>query len=958
MLHLDRLKETIEGEILDDELSRALYGSGACLYRVRPSAIVRPKTNSDVVRVLEYAARSGLSITARGGGTSRTGNELGAGLILDFLTHMNGILEFDPDRKWIRAQPGIVLSALNEFLKPHNLSFPVDPSTKEFCTLGGMIANNSSGPHAVKYGTTRDYVLSLEVVLGNGEIITTGPVTLTDEEVASRGPFKTLRQTIYGKIPDILARYRHALKEERPRTTKDSSGYHLWRVKKDQRLDLTPLLVGSEGTLAVVVSAKLQLVPIQAQALGGHLYFADLANVGEAIQRILALSPAMVEIMERRILDLARAQREEVRPYLPEGTEALLDVEFQGDDLETLQQRFAELEKSVVSEGKLAVALRVAESKQDMEMFAKLRSISGPLLNKTSGPARPVAFIEDAAVHPSRLPEYIKGLRACFARHGVKAGIYGHAGDGNLHTMVFLDLNQEDQVDKMVTIAEEVYDLVLKLKGTVSGEHGDGRTRSHYLKRQYPRLYSAFAEIKALFDPRNTLNPGIIVTADDNPLPQHLKSGPHEHVTPVGAFSEIESLESDLAACSGCAKCRAYCPIARELSEEWATGRGKIILLREVFSGHLEPETLETQAFKKILDSCINCKRCLKECPSGVDIPWLSVTGRAHYVKERGETLGNRLLTSPRALCEALGPLVGLANLANRLRPTRQLMEKTLGLDHRRKLPALQGQSFRKNLKAAAQPRGEQQIVLFLDCYSNLNGGEGRAAFEILGANGFEVLLPDLRCCGVARINTGAIEKVLTDIHFNSDLLADYVAEGLDIVFSEPSCALAVKMEYPRILNNETSRQVAEHCYDIFEYLSLLRDRGKLRLAFRKQNLTVGYHNPCHLRALDGGGQVVEHLRQIPGLRVQAFSDICCGLGGTFGLKKENFDLSMAIGETLFQEIRDSHVDEVVTSCGACAMQIFQGTGYRPIHPLSLLAKASKGGPEQVVGKEGTIRCP
>ncbi len=951
MSHLHRLKEMIEGEILDDELSRALYGSGACLYRVTPSAIVRPKTSADVVRVLEHAAQTGLSITARGGGTSRTGNELGSGLVLDFLTHMNGILEFDPDQKWVRVQPGIVLSALNEFLKPHNLCFPVDPSTKELCTLGGMIANNSSGPHAVKYGTTRDYILSLDAVLSNGELITTGPVTFSNEGSASQRANETLEQTIYRNIPEILARYRQALKEERPRTTKDSSGYHLWRVKKEQRLDLTPLLVGSEGTLAAVVSAKLRLVPIQAQALGGLLYFADLARVGEAIQRILALSPAMVEIMERRILDLARAQKEEMRPYLPEGTEALLDVEFQGDDLETLRQRFAELEESIISEKRLAVALRIAESRQDMEMFAKLRSISGPLLNKTPGPARPVAFIEDAAVHPSRLPEYIEGLRASFARHGVKAGIYGHAGDGNLHTMVFLDLNQEDQVDKMVTVAEEIYDLVLKLKGTISGEHGDGRTRSHYLKRQYPRLYSAFEEIKALFDPQNTLNPGIIVSADDNPLPRRLKSGPHERLIPEGAFSKIGSLESDLAACSGCAKCRAYCPIARELSEEWTTGRGKIILLREIFSGHLDPKTLETEAFKKILDSCINCKRCLKECPSGVDIPWLSVIGRAHYVNKHGETLGNRLLTSPRAFCEALGPLTGLANLANRLRPFRYLMERTLGLDHRRKLPALQGRSLRNNLKAAAQPQGRRQIALFMDCYGNLNGDEGRAAFEVLGANGFEVLLPDVRCCGVARINTGAVDQVLKDIQYNTDLLAGYVTKGLDIVFSEPSCALAVKMEYPRILNNVTSRKVAEHCYDIFEYLNVLRERGKLLLAFRDQDLTVGYHNPCHLRALDGGAQVVELLKQIPGLRVQTFSDICCGLGGTFGLKKENFDLSMAIGERLFQEIRDSRVDKVVTSCGACAMQISQGTGRRAIHPLSLLAKAYKRKPEESAGE-------
>ncbi len=939
------LRNTIEGEVLFDEINRTIYSSAASLYRIRPLGIVKPKHIKDVINVVKYASQHGIPITPRGGGTSRTGNEVGEGLLLDFSKYMNRILESDVGAGWVRVQPGLILASLNQFLKPHHLFFPIDPSTKDHCTIGGMVANNSSGPHAVKYGATRDYILSLEVVLSNGEVITTGSVSAAGKATRELKGSETLEDKIYKAIPDLLNRYHQHMEEEKPFTMKNSSGYDLWRLENNGFLDLTSLLVGSEGTLGILTEVKLRLMPLPGKALGGLIYFNNLDHVGMATEKILEFSPTMLEIIERQILDLARQQKAELKPYLPEGIEAILFVEFQDENEDQLHQKFRELEEKVIQQGKLAFDLIVAKDDKDMAMLEKVRSVSGPILNKIKGPKKPIAFIEDAAVHPNYLSQYIKGLRELFKRFEVDASIYGHAGDGNLHLMVFLDLTREDEVGKMVSLAEACYDLVLTLKGTISGEHGDGRLRTFYLKKQYPTLYPAMVEIKNLFDPQHIFNPGCIVGDDHNLLGQHLKFRGIDST--VGLF-DSEPARTAIETCSGCGKCRSYCPIAQEICEEWAIGRAKATLLREIVTGALDPKILDSPEFKEVMDSCVNCKRCLTECPSGVDIPWLALSGRAYYIEKHGEPLGHRFFTNTRSLCKTGSALAPLVNLVNSLSPLRKCLEMAVGLDRRRHLPLFQGRTLRKRLKDRPRFPGDKQVVYFLSCYSNFNEpeGDGLATLEVLEQNGFSVLMPDFQCCGIARINSGAIHHVVKDIQTNVKKMTSLVDQGLSIVFSEPSCALAVKMEYPKILNSEEASKVAEKCYDIHQFLMMLHQKGELNLEMGRMNLTVGYHNPCHLRALGVEKEPVELLRQIPGVHVQVFSDGCCGLVGTFGMKKKNFDLSMAIGERLFKEIMDSGVNEISTSCGACKLQIFQGTRREAVHPISLLALAYKKGAE------------
>jgi anaerobic glycerol-3-phosphate dehydrogenase C subunit len=544
----------------------------------------------------------------------------------------------------------------------------------------------------------------------------------------------------------------------------------------------------------------------------------------------------------------------------------------------------------------------------------------------------------------------MRGLRDLFKRSEVEASIYGHAGDGNLHLMVFLDLTKEDEVKKMVSLAEACYDLVLSLKGTISGEHGDGRLRTYYLKKQYPNLYPAMIEVKHLFDPENIFNPGCIVGSDQNLLSQHLKYGVKDRVPQPISFLDKKPVRDAIETCSGCGKCRSYCPVAQEIQEEWAIGRAKATLVKELVSGGLDPEVLDTPGFKAVMDSCVNCKRCLTECPSGVDIPWLALSGRAHYLEKHGEPLSSRFFTSTRTLCEKGSDFAPLVNLASSLPPIRKGLEVALGLDRRRHLPPFRRQTLKRMLKERPLFHTDKKIVYFVSCYSNFNEpeGDGLATVEVLEQNGFEVLLPDFPCCGIARINSGSLSRVAEDIQTNVKKMASLVDQGLSIIFSEPSCALAVKMEYPKILDTELASRVAENCYDIHQFLTLLHQKGELNLKLGRLDLDLGYHNPCHLRALGVVKEPVELLQLIPGVKVRVLSDGCCGLVGTFGMKKKNFDLSMAIGKRLFKEIADSGADGLSTSCGACQLQILQGTGRKAVHPISLLALAYRKGRDAI----------
>lgn len=934
---LDKLGKKLRGELKYDPLLRSIYATAACLYKVEPFAIVWPDGIQDVTEVVQFARERQIPIIPRGGGTSRTGNELGKGLVLDFSKYMNKIVEFDEEKREIVVEPGMVLVELNEFVKPYGLFFPPDPSTKDHCTIGGMIANNSSGPMSVKYGTTRAYVKSLELVLANGETITTGPVS----QAQLRGLEGSREKRIYSEIWEILESYKDAMERERPISTKDSSGYHLWGVKRaDGSLDLTPLIVGSEGTLGVVTKATLKLMPILPQRVIGLVYFHEISTVGEATQRILEYEPSMVEIMERRILELAREKFPSVKPHIPEGTEAILVVEMEGEEAQELEFRFRRMRQRLVEEG-LAGKVRIAKTPEEGALFSKIRSISGPILNTVEGPRKPRAFVEDAAVHPTRLPEYIKGLREIFEKYGVEAAIYGHAGDGNLHTMVMMDLREPEAVKIMEAISSDVCDLVLKLKGTISGEHGDGRLRSQFLPKQYQELYGAFVRVKKAFDPEGILNPGIIVGEGGNLLVQDLRF-PRSQFKKDPSYANWESVERELEKCSGCGKCRSYCPVARTSRYEFASARAKIALMRGVLDQNGPVSSALWKRFKQFMDLCINCKRCLRECPSGVDTPWVALKGRVLALNEVSQPMSERIICDTQLLCHVGSLSAPLSNFVLETNIGRGVMERVVGLDRERRLPPLSRKTARK-LIATDIRLGEEKrkVALFLSCYSNFTGStsEALAGVKLLQRFGFQVLLPKVKCCSIAMINSGAIERARKQMLFNVEILEPIARRRIPILFTEPSCLLALKVEYPRILGEERAKVVAHFCEDIHEFLSREKSGEAFDLRGDKANLKVGYHCPCHLKAVGDGNAPAKLLEATGKVHLVPLGDICCGMAGTFGLKKKSSNFSKKMGQSLMEEIRRSGVPLVASSCPACRMQIEDLTGVKTVHPLVLLSE-------------------
>jgi anaerobic glycerol-3-phosphate dehydrogenase C subunit len=449
-------------------------------------------------------------------------------------------------------------------------------------------------------------------------------------------------------------------------------------------------------------------------------------------------------------------------------------------------------------------------------------------------------------------------------------------------------------------------------------------------------------EIKAVFDPDNIMNPGVIIAENDQLLGSDLKYGPDFTIVPTGTSVDKAAHQEQIGSCSGCAQCRSYCPIASHHLEEWTKGRGKVTLLRELMSGKLDPAILEEPEFKEIIDTCINCKRCLTDCPSGVDVPWLSITSRADVVRRKGEDFSSRILTDTRKLCQQGSMFAPVANLATNLQPVRWGLQKAIGMEATRYLPRFRNKTLRKMLAGRPETQGSREVVFFLGCFANYNDpeGEGLAVIEVLEHNDIKVILPELKCCGIARISSGGQDLIMDDIAYNIDILSHYTKQNMPILFSEPSCALAVKSEYPRIVDSEQAKMVADNCFDIHQYLIRLYENGELKTDFGTLDMKIGYHAPCHLKSLGITDEPVRLMELIPGLTVESFSDKCCGMGGTYGLKSKNYDLSMKIGERLFEEIKGSHVDQLVTGCGACGMQIHQGTMRESIHPLRLMALA------------------
>ena len=944
------LEALIQGDARFDEVTRVLYSTGACMYRVTPLGVVFPKSRHDVIATVRYAADRGIPLIPRGGGSSRCGQELGPGVVLDFTRYMHRILEINPGEGWVRVEPGCTLNTLTTALKRHDKYFPPDPSSGDVCALGGMLATNAKGAHSVKYGTTRDYLSTLEIVLASGEAIRTEPVdrngsrlgALLDDRV--QGP-------IYRGLLDILARYGDQLKEKAPEVTNNNCGYNLWRLARDGTVDLGQLFAGSEGTLGIFTEATFRILDHPRHRTIGLLTFDSLENMGEAVAILRELQPSMIEILERQILDLSRRHDPGLRPFVPEGVEAVLILEHEGDRPEEVAARMDATRRRMVAEHRLATGMLLATSAEDQAKIVAIRNVASSVITHVKGPRKPLIFIEDAAVHPTRLPEFIGRMRRLLRRYEVMAGMYGHAGDGNIHILPMLDPRDPRDISLIRAIAEEAHEIVWDLKGTISAEHGDGLSRTGYIEKQYGELVKAFREVKELLDPKGILNPDKIVSENPPSVNTQLRYGPTYRTISVPThhrFQEAGSFAGAVERCIGVGNCRkmqgTMCPSYMVTREEEHSTRGRANLLRAALSGALPPDALSGPELYGALDLCLECKACKKECPTSVDMAKLKAEFLARYYEKNGIPMRARLFAHAAGVGRWGNRLTPWSNWAGAIPGTRWLLDRIVGIDRRRPLPPFASLSFVRwfHRRGESPPGPKGPVALFPDTFMNYHYPEvGRAATKLLEGLGYHVILADIGCCGRTLISKGLLGEAADRARTTVKALYRYVETGIPIVGCEPSCLLTFRDEHCDLIEGSEAQAVAGHSFLLEEFLLERHHLGELPAVFQDTGRRVLVHGHCHQKAAIGTRPTVDALRLVPGLTVEEIDAGCCGMAGSFGFEKEHYDLSLAIGrQRLFPAIEGAGPGvEIIASGVSCRQQILHGTGRAARHPAELLCE-------------------
>lgn len=942
------LGAVIDGDARFDEVSRALYSTGACMYRIKPLGVVFPKSREDVVTTLRYARDRGIPLIPRGGGSSRCGQELGAGIVLDFTRYMHRILEVNPDEGWVRVEPGCTLASLTSLLKRHNMYFPPDPSSEDVCALGGMLATNSKGAHAVKYGTTRDYLNSLDVVLASGDIIRTEPVDRNGARLQELLQ-DSVQGPIYRGLMGILERFGDQLKQKAPEVTNNNCGYNLWRLARNGIIDLGQLFTGSEGTLGIFTEATFRILDHPRHRTIALLTFDSLEKMGEAVVNLRELQPSMIEILERHILDLSRQDNPDLKPYLPEGIEAILILEHEGERPEEVYAALNASRRRVIDECRLATGMVLAAAPEDQAKIMAIRKVAAAVITKVKGPRKPLIFIEDAAVHPTRLPDFIGRMRRLFERHGVTAGCYGHAGDGNLHILPFLDPKDPRDITLIRSIAEGAHEIVWGLNGTISAEHGDGLSRTGYVAQQYGELEKAFREVKALLDPQGLLNPGKIVSDDPPRVNAQLRYGETYRTAAIQThhrFREEGSFASAVERCVGVGNCRkmrgTMCPSYMVTREEEHSTRGRANLLRAALSGELPPEALSGPELYKALDLCLECKACKGECPVNVDMAKLKAEFLARYYEKNGVPMRAWVFAHAATLGNMGSRLAPVSNWVMAIPGTRWLLHHVMGIDQRRPLPPFASPSFRRwfQQRGGSPPGVKGSVALFPDTFMNYHYPEvGVAATRLLEGLGYHVILADAGCCGRTLISKGLLDEATERARATVERLYRFVEAGVPIVGCEPSCLLTLRDECRDLIDGPQAEAVGRQSFLLEEFLLDRHRDGELGKAFRASERRILLHGHCHQKALVGSRPTIEALRLVPGLTVEEVDSGCCGMAGSFGFEREHYDLSVAIGrQRLFPAIEKVGAGtEIVASGVSCRQQIFQGTGRRARHPAEIL---------------------
>jgi FAD/FMN-containing dehydrogenase/Fe-S oxidoreductase len=933
----------VAGEVRFDRVSRALYSTDASVYQIEPLGVVVPRSRDDLARVIRICGRFGCPITMRGGGTSQAGQAIGPGIVVDTSKYLNALLEVNAQERWARVEPGLVLDELNARLKPHGLRFAPDISTASRATIGGMMANNSSGARSVMYGKTIDHVIEQEVMLADGSVTHFRP--LTPDELRSAAAADTLEGACYRTVQELASRHRDEIERRYPKVLRRVGGYNLDEfVRPDRPFNLAKLMVGSEGTLGVVLSAKVNLVPLPRAKSVLAIQFASLSESLSAVPLILRHVPSAVEVMDRFILDHTRQSPalHALRESFIEGDPAsLLCVEFYADRAEELPPRMQALERDLRTPS-LGYRFHHATDAAGQARIWSLREAALGLSMAMKGDAKSLSFVEDTAVAPEKLRDYIEELLALVSRHGTSAGVYAHASVGCLHVRPVVNMKTEAGIRTFEALATDVSDLVLRYGGALSGEHGDGLVRSPFMQKMFgPELYEAFRTIKRTFDPHGIFNPGKIVDAP--PLTANLRFGPAYRAAAPATFFDYADhggMAGAVEMCSGLGVCRktlegTMCPSYMATRDEQHSTRGRADVLRLTMAGRLGESGLGDTGVYETLDLCLECRACKAECPVGVDVARFKSEFLADYWRRHGTPLEARVLGRARTVARWGSRLAPFSNWVTRNPIGRRLNERLLGIDSRRGLPRFR----RRTLESRVTPVGRARALLFVDTFTNHYDPEiGLAALDLLQAVDMRPTLARNQCCGRPQISKGLLAEATRLAERNTELLYADAAAGCPIVFCEPSCLSAVREDAPALLRGETRRRA-----EVVAAASVLVEEALLphvaRLSLGTGPPAIVFHAHCHQKSMGLTSASVRLLSSIPGSTVVPLDAGCCGMAGSFGYARSHYDVSRAIGErVLFPAVRSRPTESVVVATGtSCRHQIRDFADHVAVHPIVLM---------------------
>ncbi len=962
----ERLSAAIEGEVLFDRFSRGRYATDASIYQIFPLGVVVPRRFSDVEATLEIAREAGVPVLPRGGGTSQCGQTVNQAIVIDLSKHLNRLLEVDREAGLATVEPGMVLDQLNAALRPQGLWFPVDVSTSSRATIGGMAANNSCGSRSIRYGTMRNNVEALDCLLADGSRVRFGP-TPRDLGGINR-PDET--GALFRDLLDLGAREAEEIGTRFPDLMRRVGGYNIDAlVPNGEGNNLAHLLVGSEGTLAVTERAQLRLSPLPANKVLGVCHFPTFRQAMEAPQHIVKLDPTAVELVDRTMIELSRANplfRDTVDRFVRGEPQALLLVEFAEPDqaenlrrLEALVALMADLGFAWGDPGKHDGGVVEAREPSFQSAIWEVRKQGLNIMMSMKGEGKPVSFVEDCAVRLEDLADYTGRLTDIFRKHDTDGTWYAHASVGTLHVRPVLNLKQEKDVKAMRAIAEECFAMVREYKGSHSGEHGDGIVRSEFHEPMFGvRMVQSFGWVKRRFDPEGLLNPGRIVDPpkmDDRRLfrypPDYRVPDFQTHFDWSVWGGAGGGFQGAVEMCNNNGACRklgdgVMCPSYRVTRNERDLVRGRANSLRLAISGQLGPEAFASDEMAETMKLCVSCKGCKRECPTGVDMARMKIEVLARRAETRGLSARDRLIAELPRYAPLASRLSWLANLQDRLPGLPRLRERLLGLSARRSLPRWHARPFRPAPLGVAEP----EALLFADCFNRYFEPENlEAAAALLTRNEtpFEHAAPERGrplCCGRTYLAAGLVEEAKAEMRRTIAAIKPVIARGAAVVGLEPSCLLTFRDEAPALLPGEWSAEEGARVLLFEEWLVEQKEKDRLRVALAPIDAKRALlHGHCHQKAMNALSPVQKSLGLIPELAVEVIPSSCCGMAGAFGYQAETLETSLAMAElSLLPAVRKAGADSALVADGtSCRHQILDGAGRNAQHVVVLLRRSS-----------------